>query len=57
MIIFGNMGDKPNESTSIQKSWLTYNKESSIQSLAAVDWQIESDTVQDNWNQFSTQVD
>jgi hypothetical protein len=52
MIIFEHMGDKPNETASIQRSWLNCNKESLIESLAAVDWKIITDTVQGYWNQF-----
>jgi hypothetical protein len=45
MIIFEHMGDKTSESLSIERSWLNYNKEPLTQFLAAVDWQIQSDTV------------
>jgi hypothetical protein len=52
MIILEHMGHKPSELISIHRSWLKYKKESLTQSIAAVDWQIKSDAVQDYWNQF-----
>jgi hypothetical protein len=56
MLVFSFLTSEPKPSTSVQRNWSKYNKETPSQLYSMANWDLSSDSVQHYWNKFEVKV-